>query len=204
MALESDFTKYKAMNADLEKDLGIVEEEKEKKLVEILSRQLIKTYLPDAEGIGEKLTKKILDECFDGTLESLRYAYIVNGVGDSKQYGINEWLGPMERKFQYQLGQDFPGKMEIMEGYTKKHGDLKNRLKEVSEKLRKMEELGKEADKQRLFLEGVKFKHFMRSYFEPAGKDTSIERYILGVHPEWEPMPEWFRDLLEEYGGVND
>ena len=68
-------------------------------------------------GIGPKLKDRIVQACFDGTLESLLRANQVHGVGQEKELAIRTWVHQMKRGFRSRLDGDFAGKALILEKY---------------------------------------------------------------------------------------
>ena len=182
---------------ELSRSLEHLRTEKEHKLVDTLSKQIILENLPDATGIGEKLTEKILEEIYDGTLRSLHGAFRVNGVGESKQDGINDWLKVWEHKFTELLDQEFQGKKEIIQKYEDRIIDNSTQLKKADRELQKLKHIGIQTRAIQKSLNEVTFQSFVQSIGNEGRKDMNMKKYLLGVHPEWEPAPEWFILLLK-------
>lgn len=179
------------------------EQEKERQLDHALYSNIIETYLPGAEGVGEKLTRKILDQCFDGTLTSLNRAHVVNGVGKAKQESIDQWLKDIEKIIPEYQHRDFPHRNDITKEFSMKMWDLEVQIASLERDLKKNKNLRSQVRFALTPLEKVDFSVFLGSYFDRPGERDSgmVDGYLLGSYPEWEPKPKWFEDLENSLGG---
>lgn len=165
-------------------------------LLHALSIYIVKTRLSaEVEGIGPELQDRIINQCFDGTLGSLRKADNVYGIGRRKMMAILKWVDKWERKIPHLLEEDFPNKSRIIEEYARETTQLKNRLNEIEGKVLWIRDIKKLASAEGYRLSQVRSSHFRKSYKMDEKASEAVNRYIQGVFPEWAPMPKWFRDL---------
>ena len=178
-----------------------IETDLEQEHTTTLSRHLIRTHLPEAEGVGEKLTDLIMARCFDGTLDSLHGAYVIDGVGERKQESIDHWLIPLKTGFPELLERDFPGKNAIQERYDlyfETVHDWIHREELIIHSLMRMD------THVRIELHGLSQmtrSKFIRTYVTPGHNEPLMEKYLQGVHHAWDPPPDWFEDLISVIEG---
>jgi hypothetical protein len=166
-----------------------------------LERHLISTRIIEIPGIGNALGSTILHCVYKGNLTDLYHASSYQGIGESKQYGINAWVQKYQNQIPALLQQDFPGKSEIVKQTADKMAGLEvqiNQLKAI-----------KYQDESKLngivkwieYLGKVTAEDFIKARVYHLGDFSNIEIYLNGVFPEWEPMPDWFKYIIS---GGND
>ena len=179
-----------------ERSLRALESELDHELRSTLGREIIRIHLPEAEGIGEKLTDLILAQCFDGTLGSLRRAHEVDGVGDQKQESIDRWLVQWEPGFPGLMAKDFPGKQEIMDRYDQPIVAAREKLASFEFIREYFTLLKTSATEERNGLGRMTRSLFIESSLSLGPPSPLMQRYLRGVHHEWEIPPVWFEDIL--------
>jgi len=178
-----------------------LEEEEKEELRETFLRQVVPRELRNVPGIGSTLAEDILDRCFDGTLWSLKEAYLyVRGVGEKRQAAINDWVQSLEWELSSRLEKDFPGKKEVDERYKRHIADLKTRQVEVNKELESLKELGDQVEEKVQWLRQVRPRLFFRAYRGNKEASALVTKYLMGVFAEWEEMPEWFKKLIGDFG----
>ena len=166
-----------------------------------LSRYLVENHLTDVQGIGPQLSRRIIASCFRNDLRDLHLAHGVQGIGPTLHEAIMAWVRTMEAKLPQRLKEDFPDKQRILDAYAEKERSLQKAVAREREALIEERSLHDKAHAAALQLKKVKPGHFYRALLRVSSKTRVPAWYFLGVFPPWEPMPEWFRALLGEYGG---
>ena len=184
----------------LENSIQKLNQKRSEKLLNALSRHLVETRLTEVEGIGPILKERMINECFDGTLGSLRRAYNLEGIGNKKLQAISRWVDELELEIPHLLKHDFPNKRNIIDECENKERKLKEQLIEIEEKIAPMNEIKKKASAEKDRLSMVGILHFIKSYQLNVEASELVNHYLEGAFPEWEPMPVWFRTLISEYG----
>ena len=178
-------------------------EEKERELRREASKFLVENLDKEVEGIGEVLKEKIIRSCFRGNLEDLKNAiYFVKGIGYEKQYHINKWIEKKkEILLQMVFGElNFPEKEGVIKKYQEKILKIQQKLNSQLKELKEIELLKKKVEQEIKKLEKVKPSHFFQLYFESdENLAKSVKSFLIGIFPEWEPIPEWFKKLLHKY-----
>jgi len=166
-----------------------------------LTDYLVMYRLTDLDGIGPTLRDRIIQVCYNGTLESLKNTNRrVRGIGDEKGWTINYWVNCQEDNMGQYLNEDFPRKDEIIASYARKRSQLKGELTEVKERLSYLEELGGIAESEEHRLSKVGITDFIKAYRSDVVASELVAEHCLGIFPEWGIMPVWFKTLISMYG----
>lgn len=97
-------------------------------LRQALCRHLVNHRLTEVDGIGPRLSKRIVRHCFRGDLHDLRYAERVSRVGPARQSAIVRWVRARESELPRLTKGPFPGKEGVEEKYRAKMAPLERRL----------------------------------------------------------------------------
>ena len=121
-----------------------------------------------------------------------------NGIGQTKQHSIDQWVAKYDREFPVLLKQDFPGKSNIILDSNAQMASLQSELKKwqadrICEE-EKLDRVTKEIDR----LEMVTVDDFVKARVEHEGDLAQIDGFINGVFSEWEAMPEWFMEVIQQ------
>lgn len=197
---EKDLKNLENEISNLKNFLQSLNKNREVELQKEATRFLVHTSLNEIEGIGPTLQKRILVSSFFGKLEDLRFAkYRVEGIGEEKQKRINKWIYQKKAELNDLVKNgDFPKKKEILERFLKEEEKIK---KEIRDKFKEKEKLWKKywfLLQELKWLKEVKPKDFFRSYF--GENSEKVEKFLIGIFPEWGKMPEWLKELISKYG----
>lgn len=154
-------------------------------------------------GIGPVLKDRVMRRCFDGTLESLRRAWIVYGIGEERAHAINVWVNQAQRKLPIILEGEFPGKEGINKKYDQLEKETNQRINDIEMLLKDMLKLEERAVNELALLEKVKTSTFLKSYKGDVDASNAVTNYLLGCFPEWGKIPDWFKTLMENYGRIS-
>lgn len=184
----------------LHSQLRHLEVERNEKLRSALLKHILSEGLKQVPGIGNALAEEILTTCYDGTLASLSRAYLyVRGIGEKRQLAINKWIKTLETRIPALLESEFPHKREIMEDYQAKIEQLKQTQKSLEEELSNLSRFQHEAINKVKWLRTVWPEHFVRAYQGDKEARDLVARYLLGVFPEWDEPPAWFKCLIKNW-----
>ena len=164
-------------------------------------RAVVLRELRRVPGIGPALAREIVDACFDGTLESLaRAAAQVPGIGTRRQEAIVAWIEEMKLRLSTLLEEPSPEKERIDTAYEEKRRRLERRMARLEKEIEGLEALRRRAEEEVRKLAAVTPEHFVRAYRGDEVAREVVERYLIGIHPEWEEPPDWFTELTERFG----
>ncbi|NMC29935.1 MAG: hypothetical protein GYA45_07690 [Pelolinea sp.] len=173
-----------------------IEDNTKKQLSQCLERYLISTKITEIPGIGAALGQRILKFIYKNTLTDLYRSFALNGIGDQKQLQINIWVHKYLEEIPGLLLKDFPGKEEIIIQSNDKIYTIQEQIKQkISEKSmveKKLEMINFWINK----LEKTTLNDFITARVENKGNFSEIEEYINGVFAEWEPIPDWFKEVI--------
>lgn len=164
-------------------------------------RAVVLRELRRVPGIGPALAREIVDTCFDGTVESLaRAAAQVPGIGKRRKEAIEEWIAEMKSQLPALL-EESPSEGEaVAASYEAKKARLERRAARIEREMEELLALRRRAEEELRFLEAVTPEHFVRAYRGDGLAREMVERYLIGVYPEWEEPPDWFTTLTERFG----
>jgi len=180
-----------------QKDL---QEERERELTKAASKYLFDSEFTNIQGIGPILKERVRRTCFDGTLISLNRAWRVHGIGESKVYEIRNWVNGAIYRLPRLLESDFPGKRNIISKYSDLSLSAEERISSLNSELTLMIELETVAKSDLNKLDKVTSSTFIESYKGNVDARELVTEYHIGSFSEWERVPLWFKQLVEEYG----
>ena len=176
--------------------------EKERELETALTTQIVNSELTMIPGIGSVLKDRIISQCFNGTLESLHQADNIQGIGEEKRQAIYKWVKRTRAKMPQLLLEDFPEKSKILMKYADFDKKMEQTLKTNNVELQTLQKLREEANTALYSLKRVSQQTFLGAYKGGGEAAKMVTQYLIGVYPEWERSPAWFKTLMEEYGGT--
>ena len=169
-----------------------------KELRQTLEKHLVHGPLAEVRGIGPKLRDRIADECFAGTLASLKDAQRVPGVGADMAQDIRMWVRETQQRMPQLLKGDFDGKQEILDAVKERRSDLLSRRAELDRILNAQQELLSTAAGKLVLLELVTPAMYRAALLGDEAAAEKVAAHTLGAFPEWEAEPNWFRDIRRD------
>jgi len=176
----------------VQKQIAALQSEQEEKLRATLERLIAYTRLTEAKGIGPKMRDRILATTFRSRLTDLTQAYRVQGVGSSKQQAINAWIHEYSRQLPILLSQNFDGKSQIVEQYQSRLRDLYNHNSLLTHERENLQSQLQNLRAPIQELEKVRVADFVHAIQNPTPLSDNVDKYLMGLFPEWETPPEWF------------
>ena len=195
--LEAEIERLRARYAALDRRIS----ELERELAAELRRAVILRELQKVPGIGPSLAQEIVSACFDGGVESLAEAgAVVQGVGERRQRAIRAWIEGIREKLPALLREDSPEREALAAAYAAKRERIERRKARILAELEALGDLKRRAEEGIRWLEGVTPGHFVRAYRGDGAARELVERYLIGLFPEWEEPPGWFAELTGRFG----
>ncbi|MCW3988811.1 MAG: hypothetical protein NWE88_01900 [Candidatus Bathyarchaeota archaeon] len=173
--------------------------ERDLKLEKRITTIIFENEFTNIKGIGTVLRDRIRRQCFNGTLDSLRYSGSVQGIGEEKGYEIQQWISRTRRKLPQRLRGEFQGKQSIRNEYSKKIRDANRKINSITNEYNPKNRLQKTVELELDKLNIVKPSTFVTSYNGDQEASQIVTEYLLGSFPEWRTMPLWFKTLSENY-----
>lgn len=173
--------------------------EHDRKMRSALEEYILINSLDEIRGIGENLALDLAAYARKhGGLAALRRASgNVSGIGPARQSAIDAWVTGYLTQMPVLLAGDFPGKTEILQASREEFAALS---REVEELTAREAVITKKLDRLRAEMkpfDWVTLETFYRALQNPEAPSDDLERYLLGVFAEWEPVPDWFKDIVE-------
>ncbi len=195
--LDGEIEALKARLAALEGRVA----ELEREFAAELRRAIVLRELRKLSGIGPALAQEIVSTCFDGTLESLAEAGSrVQGVGERRQRAIREWIDHMKSRLPSLMEEGSPEREEFSAVFARKRERIERRKARLEAEIRGLTTLRKRAEEGIRWLAVVTPDHFLRAYRGDGDARALVERYLIGLFPEWEEPPDWFAELMGRFG----
>ena len=163
-----------------------------------LAIHLVNGPFVEVHGIGAKLKDRIVEACFDGTLDSLLQAQQVPGVGAEKAVDIRTWVQQMQRNMPQLLQDEFDGKQEVRAKYEQHHNALSMRRTELDQIIQTRRAIVSRASQELEPLKSVTPAHFRAALQRDPKAAARVAAHALGAFPEWEPTPKWFSDVTSD------
>jgi len=148
-------------------------------------------------GIGRILKERIQRSVFNGTLDSLYRCNRVQGIGEQKYWEIRRWIEYTKRTMYRVIESNFPGKQGIVARYNKQLIEIGKNIQEVEERLSRLRDYSSQAEKDLKKLSRVTSGTFNKSYGGDEEASKLVTEYHLGLFPEWQRMPTWFKEMME-------
>ena len=200
-ALEHIRKKQKAYKRELQDLAGRqqrLDKQRQAALVNQLHTHLVRDRLDEIKGIGPKLKHRILQQVWRGHLQDLRFAYRVDGVGETKQRAINRWMRRYQRQTPRLLEHDFPGKAATVDWYREEIRRTEHQIRQMEDAREGLRKLQIETARRTAEFSRIRKRDFVRALREKGAYPAHLERYVHGLFTPWEPMPAWFRRVIEE------
>jgi BMFP domain-containing protein YqiC len=176
----------------------------ESELQEALKRacvaHVVDEELQEVRGIGPVLKERIIEHCFDGTLESLQNAWRIRGVGETRIQAIREWILDASQRLPSILREDFPEKKQLIRKYSEDRSSLASQVQELEQRIAALSEPARKASAEVNRLSVVGIRTFYAAYKGNTDASRKVSAYLSGIFPEWERDPDWFKSLIAEYG----
>lgn len=167
-------------------------------LRQALARSLVNGPLSEVRGVGSRLKDRIVEICFDGTLESLNEVQQVPGVGPDMTLEIGTWVQQMRNRLPELLKKDFEGKATIQEAYDRQRSDLAAQRSQVAQTIQSIRDMLSHAKRKLTTLELATPAVYRRALEGDAEAAERVATHTIGVFPEWAPAPKWFAELVRE------
>lgn len=178
--------------------LDAVAREEVKELRRALEADLVHGPLAEVRGIGPKLRDRIVEACFDGTLDSLKDAQRVPGVGAETAADIQAWVQQTKNRLPQLLKGDFGGKEEILSTFVQRRGELVARRTKLDQILQSRRSLLSQAGEKLASLQLVTPTTFRAALQGNPEAAERVAAHTLGAFPEWETTPVWFTEITAE------
>lgn len=176
-----------------------VEARRDRELRTALETHIVQTRLREIPGVGQILAEQLRQHVQNhGGLDSLRKAsQDVPGIGPSRQASIDHWVASQKAQMSAMLMADFPGKATIVQ---KAEAELAGANAEINKKTAELAALATRRD--RLKAESAPLKQvapadLYQALQNPEIAPKNVELYLRGIFAEWEPMPDWFKEIME-------
>jgi len=179
-----------------------IEARRDHELRRTLEAHILQTRLREIPGIGQALAGQLqyLAQA-NGGLHALRLASgRVYGIGETRQASIDIWVAACEAQMPTLLAGEFPGKADIQRKATT---DLAAVGVEIDKLTAQANAITARLDRLRVEIEPlaqITPAAFYRTLCGSESLPESVERYLRGAFAEWEPVPEWFKEIV---GGVS-
>lgn len=164
-------------------------------------RHLVENRLQEIHGIGPQQKTAILQQVFRGKLSDLQHASkTVPGITPKIQYEINRWVAQNQKALPDLINQDFPGKAVVDGKYYPEIESLEWLAHTLESENRPLQEKLQRIDAELTWLNQITPNTFLKSLRRPEQVNPELDRYLYGVFAEWEPVPEWFREIVSFSG----
>jgi hypothetical protein len=151
--------------------------------------------LAEVRGIGPKLKDRVVEACFDGTLESLFQVEHVPGVGEEKAIDIRRWVEGMQSRIPQLLKGDFAGKQDVQAQYEQQRNELCLRRAKLDQLIDERRALLSQVGQRVSSLELITPTVYRAALKGDATAAERVAAHTVGAYPEWGPTPAWFTTI---------
>ncbi len=180
----------------LQKEWQKIYDQGQKELLKALERHIVFDRLNEVPGIGQKFHYELATQVFRSSITDLRHASQIPGIGENKQRQIDKWISYYQSQIPEMIKKDFPGKAEIVKISNQTINEIDNTLINLRAGKKELEEKIKSIDTVLTDLYQVSVNDFINLRLTPEQKNPKVDQYLMGLFPEWEPMPDWFKNLM--------
>lgn len=196
--IEKALTEENKLIEKKRKKIGRIKKKELKELTKLVEKDILEKHFHEVNGLGANLSEKIKKAVFKSRLKDLKSAYRIKGVGDSRQKSINKWVNRYQKKVPELLEENFPGKQQIVGEYAQKIAQAEYDLTESMNRLVIIEARLDRTEKEISKLQQVTVDDFILAKKRPSEKEEEIAYYLKGVFGEWEEIPVWYKEVLEQ------
>lgn len=200
--LQYKFNDYRNKIRNLEDKRKDIEQTAHRNLQKKLEYHIVTTRIYEIPGIGKTLGSSIVKNIYTNSIKDLRSASWLPGIGESKQHAINRWIRKYEREIPKLIKKDFPGKKALLADAAKKIFLINEEVDNLAlqkERIReKLETINPWIGK----LSKISREDFINDRINQQNNLDANHLFLNGIFGEWEPMPEWFVDVLNEANDV--
>ncbi|GAB4454625.1 MAG: hypothetical protein Kow00120_24410 [Anaerolineae bacterium] len=162
-----------------------------------LERHLVETRFVEVEGLGPVLRERILSQVYRGRLDDLYHADQVEGVGETRQKAITQWVRQRKKQLPRLLEGDFPEKQAILDRYACQLHEVNDRSSAITARQSQLQEQQRRVKEQIDWLARVTEADFVAALDGALPASEKLDFYLRGVCAEWEPVPEWLAEIVD-------
>lgn len=182
----------------VQNQIAALQRERDEKLRATLEHLIAYTRLTEVKGIGPKMRDRILATAFRSRLTDLAQAYRVQGVGSAKQQAINAWIQYYSRQLPTLLSEEFEGKSQIVAHYESLLRDLNSQFSLLTHEKENLQARLQNLQTPIQTLEKIRVADFVHLIQNPSLVKDDVDKYLIGLFPDWETPPDWFNALSNQ------
>jgi hypothetical protein len=179
-----------------EQELKHLQEAQKQELEAILVQHLLESRLNEIKGIGPQRKAAIIQDVFRGKLSDLQQASKIPGITTTIQVEINRWVAHYQQELPHLLEQDFSGKSTIEARFKPRIALQEQILHDTEAKNSSLQARIRRIDEELKWLNKITVRTFLQALIRPEQSAPELDRYLCGVFAEWEPVPEWFQEIV--------
>ncbi|MHA1973136.1 MAG: LamG-like jellyroll fold domain-containing protein [Candidatus Hodarchaeales archaeon] len=172
--------------------------QKEQELERAVTTHVFNTTFQNIPGIGPTLKERIRHQSFNGTYDSLRSSWRVHGIGENKQYAIQNWINTNQANLPRALRNNFPNKQQINEKYARQIDNYNKKISQTSKKIEDLNRTKNPVETEYIRLKNVTVKTIKESFEGNQEAAEKVLTYHRGIYPEWGTPPKWLEEA-EKY-----
>jgi hypothetical protein len=178
-------------------DIRRLGEEEQGRLERAVTDYIVYNHL-NIPGIGIVKREQLLS-IYKGRLSDFYKAQAqLSGFGPSTQAAIDRWIEKSKLLKQDLLRTSFPGGNEIRQTYAEKIKKIIERCDHIRIEINRKSAKKAHADEVIQWLRFVTVNDFLAALLEPNNPHEEVDAFLQGVFPAWGPVPDWFKDILDE------
>lgn len=175
-----------------------LEEQRQQELIQQLEYHLIHNRLDEVAGIGSALKHRILTTLHARRLHDLQRAHLVSGVGQNRQYDINQWIRQYTQRLPQMVNEPFPGRDTIIKKYQSQIAEAQRTLDAQRTQQTVLAQKLALIEPHYAWLHAIDAKTFEKAALGIDAGMSELARYTVGLFAEWEPIPDWFKEIANE------
>ncbi len=181
----------------IKQEISKVRKQKKQALLKQLEYYIVRNRFDEVPGIGPALKERIISELKPKRLADLSNAFMVSGVGQTRQAEIIRWARKYRAKLPELIDKPFPGRASVEARFAKKLQKLESALQQAKLRCDKIGQTMQEIEKELSWLEDVTADDFKKAILSVSDANQKIERFAKGIFPDWESAPKWFREATK-------
>jgi len=122
----------------------------------------------------------------------------VYGIREFQQSYIVQWVDKYSAQIPQLLKGDFPYKDKINVFYDKEIKTHMSRINDLEARIIPLEETQARADQEIQTLMKIRPSDFEQKLRKPEFVNDQLELYLNGCFAEWETIPIWFKQIIEQ------
>jgi hypothetical protein len=197
--LEPKLTHINQQLTSLEKHRQALKDKRDMQLRKAFEQHILSILPGEIPGrVYQGIWDSFIKNTYQGNLTDLCNPKFWWGLDEKQQAAIIERVNYHLSHKDEEMKAGFSGKDEVQAKYDPIIDNLSYTINNLEQEQTRLNHLLNQANQEIQLLEQIQPKHFEIALLHPNVNAEYLEHYLKGAFAEWEDMPKWFKELIDE------